>query len=86
MQIPERARIVDFVISDSNKEIWDNNHGQDFHTSATILCDRAALEQQTYEDWLSASKADDEDTARRVGAYPICPLDVTLDDVPGLSL
>ena len=32
VRVPEEAAVVDFVMCDGDKRLWDNNYQKDFHT------------------------------------------------------
>jgi Starch/carbohydrate-binding module (family 53) len=66
--VPDRARVLDFVLSDANRQVWDNNRNQDFHTAVTVRKDRAAFAEEEYRRLLDSNHAADTDEAHRAGA------------------
>ena len=66
--VPQRARVLDFVLSDANREVWDNNRQRDFHTAVQSGQDRGEMEAEEYRRVLSASREADAKEARRSGA------------------
>jgi hypothetical protein len=69
---PKRARVLDFVLSDSDQRVWDNNGNKDFHTLVSVKVDRKAMEEQLYQKRLQASLPVDSESAARAGALDHC--------------
>lgn len=36
LNVPSDALVVDFVVSDRDEQIWDNNGGRDYHTRVQV--------------------------------------------------
>eukprot|EP00892_Ulva_mutabilis_P005442 jgi/Ulvmu1/326/UM001_0330.1 len=61
--VPAHARRLDFVISDKDLQVWDNNHNRDFHTLVERDIDRKTLEEETYKRLLAESLDHDTESA-----------------------
>lgn len=46
VEVPATAAVLDFVLSDSAQNTWDNNGSKDFHTGVAKSLDASKMQQQ----------------------------------------